>query len=109
VIQVLVPRNHSPDGVFGIRLCEREGIHMRGKIETRRCATTPDYRGNNPRRKNDLPVRLTVIGAGKRSFRFLIHRQGGMVLEASPVSYSSETAAREAGLPAMRRHNKLLS
>ena len=64
------------------------------------------YRGNNAHKKVGLPLRLTIVGAGKRSFRFLIHRHDGTVLEASSLSYSSETAARMAGLPAMRRRSE---
>jgi hypothetical protein len=50
-----------------------------------------------------LPMRLTVIGAGKRGFRFLILRNDGTVAEASSVSFATEAAARAAGLPVLRR------
>src|ERR1043166_3746855 len=52
---------------------------------------------------NDLRLRLTVVGAGKRSLRFLIRRNDGTVIAASPTSYATEPAARAAGLPVFRR------
>jgi hypothetical protein len=52
----------------------------------------------------DVRLRLTVIGAGRRGFRFLIRRKDGTVLEASSTSYSTEPAAQAAGLFVLRRY-----
>jgi hypothetical protein len=55
--------------------------------------------------KTHLPMRLTVVGAGKQGFRFLILRNDGTVAEASSATFSTEAAARAAGTPLLRRRS----
>jgi hypothetical protein len=54
-------------------------------------------------RRRDLPLGLTIANAGKRSFHYLLLRNDGTVVEASSISYATEAAAREAGLPVLQR------
>jgi hypothetical protein len=54
-------------------------------------------------READLPLRLTIAQAGKRSFHYLILRNDGTVVEASSTSYETEDAARVAGLSVLQR------
>jgi len=54
-------------------------------------------------REGDLPLRLTIAQAGKRSFHYLVLRNDGTVLQASAAPYETEAAAREAGQPALQR------
>jgi hypothetical protein len=54
-------------------------------------------------RAGDLPLRLSIAQAGKRTFHYLILRNDGTVVEASSTSYETEAAARVAGLPVLQR------
>ena len=58
-------------------------------------------------REGDLPLRLTIAQAGKRSFHYLILRNDGTVVEASSTSYETEDAARVAGLPVLQRRSDM--
>jgi hypothetical protein len=50
-------------------------------------------------------LRLTVAGAGKDRFHYLILRNDGSVAEKSSASFETEDAARLAGLPVLRRRS----
>jgi hypothetical protein len=54
-------------------------------------------------RDGDLPLRLSIAQAGKRTFHYLILRNDGTVIEASSTSYETENGARVAGLPVLQR------
>jgi hypothetical protein len=58
-------------------------------------------------RESDLPLRLTIVQAGKRTFHYLILRNEGTVIEASAASYQTEAAAHAAGLPVLQGHSDL--
>jgi hypothetical protein len=53
----------------------------------------------------DLPLRLTIVGAGKRCFRYLILGNDGTVVEASSTLFPTAAAARMAAGPILRRRS----
>jgi hypothetical protein len=59
-----------------------------------------------PRRgvhQTDLPLRLTITGAGEGRFHYLILRNDGTVAEGSSASFDTEDKARVVGLGVLRR------
>jgi hypothetical protein len=55
--------------------------------------------------ETELPLRLTVVGVGKRGFRYLIRRNDGLVVEASSPAFTTVAAAQSAGLAVLRRRS----
>jgi hypothetical protein len=62
-----------------------------------------------PARRSEPPLRVAIVSAGERCFRFLILRHDGSVVEASAGRHSSRPAAHAAGLCGLlgRRQDRL--